>query len=1109
MKKSLLLMLFLLLQVTTMSAAVVGDLIKRDGYNYRITNIPTHNVAFVGSDKSGALNIPATVKDSTNIEWHVTRIGNNSSVPNATSVTIPSSVNAMETGSLSGSKLTSIHIPASVTDISDGVFDFSLGLQSITVDPANPKYSASNGVLYETLPDGKYLKAYPVDKPGNTFSVPDGTLGIRPSAFQQNKNLETIELPQSLTQLPANKGYNGFTSAKKLKAINVNGNNPTFYSNDGVVFTKDHTELVTYPNAKVGKPYTIPSIGVTKIRDGAFSRVEGIEQVVMSEPLQEIGKQAFGNCIHLTSVTVPKTVNNISDGAFAGSYLLNAINVAAGNTTYKSDNGVVYNTAGTELVAYPAGKTGEYTTLSTTKKIKNNAFLSASKITKLTLTSGVEEIENDAFQYTSALKELVFQSPSSFKKMGTWVFVNSGLEKLELPASLETLGAAAFYGCKKLKTVTVADQSKLTNIGNGAFNGCTSLESFSFLGSSVLKTIETDAFRGDAKLPTFRIPKTVTTIGEGAFNFCSGMSTVTFDAPSQIETIGRGAFQQTGLTHIELPASLKKIEASAFNSCQKLKKINIPANVNDIDPKAFKFCGSLTEINVDDANPLYSSVDGILLNKDKTVLKTFPAGKAGTYYTMLPPTVEEIGPWAFYYIRNLENITIPEKVNKIDAYAFDMCDKLNTVAFLSKTPIPDASVATTAFNPANMNKSKIDLSVRKDAQAAYKASPLWNSFHNVGVSFYKNPDNYGATEYFPLSQKAVMVVDVQSDVYTYLVPAKVKNDADNKEYEVRLWGDDAMKTNNTNIQEVVFRNSLDYIGINAFKRSDGTSTVKNAFFTCSTPAKDMSATKWKLPTGNTEFTSTLTNIYVKKSAVAAYKTATGWASYANAVQYRIPGLTIKHKYGTFAREFDANLGIYAEENGSGDVAAFVAPVSPVYLGNGDYGVSKYMIKMSSIDGNGGVASKYSYVPAETGVLLKVINAEDLPANFYYAIGEEDNVERHATSNLMHGVIVKNTTLTGSDPYYLVSANKGVFQKMPANFTMPVHKAYAKITSLPAGAKQISFVIDELSGTDGIEAIDAETSNPETDNAYYNLNGQRVAQPQQGVYIHHGKKIIVK
>ena len=1114
--KLLLLLLLVMLNVANVRATINGDKFTKGGMTFEVTDVIHHQVAFAGSNNSGALNIPAMVNDSVNIAWTVTRIKNNSNVPNATSVTIPNTVTAMEANSLGGDKMTTVSVPASVTTMANGVFNACKALQAINVDAGNAKYYSDHGVLYEKDGSNKWLLNYPIARTDAAYTVPEGTTGIRVNAFQSAKNIQTVTLPTTLADLPyATPGYNGFTSAQKLTAINVATGNPNFKSTDGVVFTADGKELVVYPCGK-GTPtlgygeytYTVPST-VEKIRPCAFAHVEGFSSVKMNAPLKEIGEDAFNTCRYLKTVEIPSTVDKIADGAFSGSIVLTAINVDAGNTAYSSADGVLYNADKTELIGYPGGKQGPYTTLPTTKTIRRKAFFYAAGITKLTLTPGVEEIGNDAFQQTRQLKELVFHPTSHFKKMGTWAFVGSGLEKLELPASLEVLGTAAFNGCSKLKTVTVADGSQLQMVGQSSFAGCTSLESFKFLGSSVAVTIGKNAFSGDTKLPTFTIPGTVTTIEEGAFNGCSAMTGVTFATPAQITTIGPGAFQNAGLLSIHLPESVTTIQQSAFNSCQKLTKIDIPAATTSIDAKAFQFCGSLTAINAAADNPKYSSVDGFLLSKDKKTLAVFPPGKANTYYTMLPPTIEEIGPYAFYYVQKLENVTIPEKVNKIDEHAFDMCKQLNTIAFLSKTPIPDANVHTTAFYAPNVDKSKIDLSVRKGSEGAYAASPLWNGFHRIGVSFFKNPDGYGATEYFPLSKKAVTVIDVKSDVYTYVVPAKVENQDDgNKEYEVRLWADYAMKDNNTNIKEVVFRNTLDYIGIDAFKRADGTSTVESAFFTCAVPAKDMSATKWELGAGYSEFASTLTNIYVKKSAVSTYKAAKGWTGYAAAVDYKIPGLNIKHKYGTFAREFDADLGIYYQEKSAGKVAAFVAPISSVTAGPGDYGSSAYMVKMTSIDENGGASADYSYVPYETGVLLKAMDTEALPADFYYAIGEKDNQSYTISNNMMIGVNVKNKTITtGSEPLYVVSANQGVFKKAPATFNMPVHKAYAKIAGVPAGAKVMFMFMDDYSTVTGIDNIPA--SDTDSNDAYYNLNGQRIEKPQHGVYIHNGKKIIIK
>ena len=166
--------------------------------------------------------------------------------------------------------------------------------------------------------------------------------------------------------------------------------------------------------------------------------------------------------------------------------------------------------------------------------------------------------------------------------------------------------------------------------------------------------------------------------------------------------------------------------------------------------------------------------------------------------------------------------------------------------------------------------------------------------------------------------------------------------------------------------------------------------------------------------------------------------------------------------------------------------------------------------MTSIDENGGVTGDYSYVPAETGVLLKAMETEALPVDFYYAIGEKDNVPYNISGNMMIGVTVKNKQITtGSDPLYVVSANEGIFKKAPATLNMPVHKAYAKIAGVPAGAKVMFAFDDDNTEITGIENINSSDATADDNGAYYNLNGQRIGKPQHGVYIHNGKKIIIK
>ena len=1139
--KFLLFVLLALLYVINVNALIVTNTFSRDGNTYRVTmmeeahdGIPKiYNVEFVSSTNS-TVNIPATVMDPNNqYTFNVTAIANNSTIPNATSVTMPNTIVLIEANAFKGKNLRSIMIPSSVTTVEDGAFSQMAALTTINVAPGNTHFYSNDGVLIEKIGSNDWVASYPVAKTGTEYAVPEGIYGVRTGAFQCAANLIKLTLPASLKESPSSAEFTGYSSAAKLANIEVAAGNTAFKSIDGVLVSLDGKKLIAYPNAKPGAASSLPayqgvigqpSASVYKIPDGveivgqaAFAQVNGLTAIELNK-VKKLEKGAFDKQTKLRNVRLGSSVDTIEEGAFGGNQNLTAFDVDPLNPNYTSDDGVIYNADKTELVLFPGGKGGEYTTLPTTTKIRRRAFYYNNVLAKVNFNKDLEVIDGDAFQATTELKNITFEAPARVKSIGTFAFQGSGLTELNIPASLQTVDWSAF-GFSKLKKITVADGSQLQSINKEAFNGCKDLEEFTFEGSSTLNKIQKDAFSGDDKLKSFVIPEKVTVLERGAFNGASGLETITFKQPATMTIIGEGAFQGAqALKKIELPSTVTTISKDAFNTCSSLTEIVVPASVTSIDPTGFQECAKLEKFTVDKNNNVYSSVDGFLLSKDKTILKSFPPAKANTYYTMLPPTIETIGKQAFYYVQALENVTIPEKVKKIEDFAFDRVGNLNTIAFLGKTPI--TNVAPSAFNPANVDKSKIDLSVRKDAKAAFDNDALWSQFRTRVISFFKetNGTGNGTTEYFLLSQKAVMIVGTEADVYTYVVEPTVTDD-NGKTYQVRLWGDYAMNDNTTNIQEVVFKNTLDYVGLDAFKKNDGSSTVKRIYFTATVPTKDMSATKWEYidNSGNytqKEFEPSL-KVYVKKSAENAYKTATGWDRYADQTSYKIPGeIKIAHWYGTFAREFDADLGIYARENNeAGRIGAFITQTAGMSTETDATGVQTTKFIMKSINYGNTNVTDYDYVPAETGVLLESRSGASTPADFYYAIGEKDNVTYSLSNNIMEGVTVKDTKKQSStsDPIFAMTT-AGIFKplKIGTDRTIPVHKAVARPKVTLSASAKVMFVFDDGENHNIVNAIETvENNNVVDNNAYYNLQGQRVENPQHGVFIHNGKKVVLK
>ena len=143
-----------------------------------------------------------------------------------------------------------------------------------------------------------------------------------------------------------------------------------------------------------------------------------------------------------------------------------------------------------------------------------------------------------------------------------------------------------------------------------------------------------------------------------------------------VTSIGKRAFYDcSSLNKIELPSSVTSIGDWAFDSCSSLSQINIPEGVTSIGSSAFSRCRSLSQINIPEGNKNYSSVNGILFNKEKTEIIKYPEGKKETSYN-IPEGVTRIGGIAFYGCSSLSKVELPSSVTSIGFNAFSGCSSL-------------------------------------------------------------------------------------------------------------------------------------------------------------------------------------------------------------------------------------------------------------------------------------------------------------------------------------------------------------------------------------------------------------------------------------------------
>ncbi len=192
---------------------------------------------------------------------------------------------------------------------------------------------------------------------------------------------------------------------------------------------------------------------------------------------------------------------------------------------------------------------------------------------------------------------------------------------------------------------------------------------------------------GDVVIPSTLGGYPVTTIGNYTFEDCTGLTTVTIG--DGVTSIGECAFLScASLSSVNIPDGVISIGEYAFAGCNSLTSIAIPSSVAVIGGSAFN-CDKLTEIIVSDANQNYSSLDGVLFNKEMTELLRFPSKKSGEY--IIPDSVTTIVDSAFRECTSLTSVTIPDSVTSIGGSAFRGCDRLTSVT------IPDSVTSIGGF----------------------------------------------------------------------------------------------------------------------------------------------------------------------------------------------------------------------------------------------------------------------------------------------------------------------------------------------------------------------------------------------------------------------------
>ena len=497
---------------------------------------------------------------------------------------------------LAGNVVRQIYLPASMTKFPKGLYSYKnsdhYAIYHCPAGSEAEKFALEMGVQ---LTDE-------MERPEKTVEVPTQKGRMSFDLYADHAVLwgytgedEVLEIPAEAEGLPVTGVGNGIEPVFAARGFPVDCGRPA-------------------PNVK---KIVIPE-GVTDLNGQALNDLNWYSEVVLPSTLKKLGKEAVyptttfnslpegievleEECIGWDS-DVPFIVTpnmRYIDGAFTADGV-SAFAQKGENENYSVRDGALFTADGSALLRYPAGSTVE----------------------EFSVPRGTVSVEDKAF------------------------YASTNLKKVRLPGSLTRIGDEAFANCEGLKAVTFDKDTSLESIGQAAFMGCKALT--------------------EVSLPPAK------EIMSSAFRDCESLKTVHFSEGTR--SIGASAFQQTAVADPKFPDSLVKIGDYVYRDYKgpirkgSAKTIRIPARMNEIGMMAFDSIGN-TAFEVDPASESFSSADGLLLDKEKNTLYLCPAGKKGK--VTVPEGTTAIMYGAFSGAKGVTDVEIPDSVVYISSGNFE------------------------------------------------------------------------------------------------------------------------------------------------------------------------------------------------------------------------------------------------------------------------------------------------------------------------------------------------------------------------------------------------------------------------------------------------------